>query len=294
MENKKNQRDCFVIMEFGKKDTEEYLRQRSIYEDIIKPAVDESGLGYTCRRADEIMRPGSVIKDIVNSIRNADVVIADLTGQNPNVFYELGVRHSLRGRTIMLTQTMEDVPFDLRNYRVIQYIPDSPAGFRQVTKQIRENLQQLAQDDRIFDSPVLDSLPPKTREKLDERIEPQTPQERLALDIQAVRTTVEGLGRRLDDDILPRLTAAGKGSARDERVIDWLEQFASRVQPTLLMETYDGIKGIKQTVEGLMTSRKASYLMDEFGLVYCPSNSLAKSVNFGQYGIGCGRPAERP
>ncbi len=157
MEQPIKSRVCFVIMKFGEKNTDDYLRQQSIYEDIIKPAVEEAGLGYL-QRADDIMKPGSVVKDIVQYLANADVVIADLTHQNPNVFYELGVRHALRGRVIMLTQSTEDIPFDLRNYRVVQYTPDSPAGFRQVTTQIRQNLRQLVKDEHILDSPILDTL----------------------------------------------------------------------------------------------------------------------------------------
>jgi hypothetical protein len=70
MTGNSKKRICFVIMKFGQKDTEEAKRQKSIYEDIIKPAVEEANLGYECLRADEIMEPGSVIKDICSGSRS--------------------------------------------------------------------------------------------------------------------------------------------------------------------------------------------------------------------------------
>jgi hypothetical protein len=70
---------------------------------------------------DEVHRPGSITRDIVEGIVNADIVIADLTNRNANVFYELGIAHAAGNKTIMVAQKMEDVPFDIANYRVILY-----------------------------------------------------------------------------------------------------------------------------------------------------------------------------
>lgn len=86
-----------------------------IYETLLRPAAESAG--YACRRS----RPttGNIIRDIVNYLADADAVIADLTGQNANVFYELGIRHatrSIRGRSILITQRKKDVPSDLRDY----------------------------------------------------------------------------------------------------------------------------------------------------------------------------------
>ncbi len=65
-----------------------------IFENVHSPAIAESRLGYECKRSS--IRPGAFIKDILTQLNEADIVLADLTDMNPNVFYELGVRHTLK------------------------------------------------------------------------------------------------------------------------------------------------------------------------------------------------------
>ena len=75
----------------------------------------------TCVRADEIYSTRPVMGDIWRHIQKADVIIADLTERNANVFYELGLCHAIWKRVVLLAQRIEDVPFDLRNFRIIIY-----------------------------------------------------------------------------------------------------------------------------------------------------------------------------
>ena len=98
---------CFVISPIGSDGSDIYKKFKEVLDYIIKPAVEESGYGLTVIRADDIKQSGSIIKDILQSLLNAHVVIADLTNQNPNVFYELGVRHALRPRTILIAEKSE-------------------------------------------------------------------------------------------------------------------------------------------------------------------------------------------
>lgn len=107
-----SQKNCFVLMPF-KEDLKE------IYTEVYKPVCSENGI--ECWRVDEIARPGSITRDIVEGILDADIIIADLTTKNPNVFYELGIAHSTSNKTIMTAQSKEDVPFDIAAYRVIFY-----------------------------------------------------------------------------------------------------------------------------------------------------------------------------
>ncbi|GAI24788.1 unnamed protein product [marine sediment metagenome] len=92
-------RKCFVIMPVSKTCSCTKQEWTSIFNEMIRPAVTGSRLSFTCERAKP--RTGSFIRDILNELNTADVVIADLTDMNPNVYYELGVRHTLRNRTIL-------------------------------------------------------------------------------------------------------------------------------------------------------------------------------------------------
>lgn len=103
---------CFVLMPFK-------VELRPLFDDIILPATQEVGL--TCIRADDIYSPGQVMQQIWEHINTARVLIADLTGRNPNVFYELGLALALEKDVILLAQQSEDVPFDLQHMRYFRY-----------------------------------------------------------------------------------------------------------------------------------------------------------------------------
>jgi hypothetical protein len=93
------------------------------YEEIIRPAVAASGL--IPRRGDEIYGTQPIIRDIWNNIRRSRIIVADVSGRNPNVNYELGLAHACGKPTVIITRRMHDVPFDYRHLRCIPYNPTS-------------------------------------------------------------------------------------------------------------------------------------------------------------------------
>lgn len=103
---------CFVMMPFG-----EWFDR--YYKDIYIPAIKEAG--FEPVRADELFSTGSVVEQIWEQIEKSKVLLADLTGKNPNVFYELGLAHAARKPVIFTTGILDDIPFDLRHLRVIPY-----------------------------------------------------------------------------------------------------------------------------------------------------------------------------
>jgi hypothetical protein len=111
---------CFVIMPF-RRPFNDY------YEEIIRPAVAASGL--TPRRGDEIYGTQPIIRDIWNNIRKCRIIVADVSGRNPNVNYELGLAHACGKPTVIITRRMRDVPFDYRHLRCISYDPTSIRGW---------------------------------------------------------------------------------------------------------------------------------------------------------------------
>ncbi len=92
---------------------------REVYE-TVKAALE--GAGYECKCADDFWFHSHIMQDIVELICTSQVVICDLSGKNPNVFYEAGIAHTLGKEVILITQHMGDVPFDLRALRCIHYL----------------------------------------------------------------------------------------------------------------------------------------------------------------------------
>lgn len=110
---------CFVIMPFSATNQPSMRKEDwdEVFEHTFKPVVEAAG--YACTRSDP--RPGNFVKDIIQSLYSAEIVLADLTGRKPNVFYELGIRHALRRGTIIVAQSVDDIPSDLRSYWCCTY-----------------------------------------------------------------------------------------------------------------------------------------------------------------------------
>ncbi|MDT7807994.1 MAG: two-component system, NtrC family, nitrogen regulation response regulator NtrX [Acidobacteriota bacterium] len=106
---------CFLLMPFSSD-----YDLLTIYENHVKPIV-QNRCGLRCERADDINDINGVMQSVWESINRARVVIAEMTGRNPNVFYELGIAHTLGKPVIMITQSMDYVPFDLKHLRCIVY-----------------------------------------------------------------------------------------------------------------------------------------------------------------------------
>ncbi|MFM0005747.1 hypothetical protein PQR57_32695 [Paraburkholderia dipogonis] len=126
----------FVISPFGEPfDT--------YFTHIVKPALEDCGL-YAIR-GDSLYRPTTIVDDIWQGIREAKLLIAELTDRNPNVFYELGLAHAISKPVILISKSIEDVPFDLRSIRVLVYDKDHPDWGNKLrvslTKAIKEVIQ---------------------------------------------------------------------------------------------------------------------------------------------------------
>lgn len=118
----------FMLMPFKEELTK-------IYEEYIKKPLNK--LSYIVERADDFFRPSPILNDILRSIRNSDVIIAELTGRNANVFYELGRAHENKKYVIQICQKEEDIPFDLKHIRTIIY-SNTPEGNENLTKKIKK------------------------------------------------------------------------------------------------------------------------------------------------------------
>lgn len=128
---------CFVIMPFSTLFQVEYKK-------IIQPALTE--LNIECVRGDEIYAKQRIVDDIWNSLKKCRFVIAELTGKNPNVLYEIGLAHAIGKPVIIITRNEDDVPFDLKALRYLYYDVNDPfwgenlkVGIQNLVQKVLEN-----------------------------------------------------------------------------------------------------------------------------------------------------------
>jgi hypothetical protein len=141
MEDAKPKTFVFVLMPFHESFSD-------IFEAGIRPACKDAG-AY-CERVDEQMFDESILDRVYNQIAKADIIIAEMTGRNPNVFYEAGYAHGLNKRVIFLTQNSDDIPFDLKHYPHIVYGGKIAALKSQLEDWIRWGIENPRQH-RAFD-----------------------------------------------------------------------------------------------------------------------------------------------
>jgi hypothetical protein len=142
---------AFVIRGFGEKAGVNF---DWVHEELIRPALEHVGLeGGTTGL---IVEAGNIRDDVIHELVMADLVIADVSIHNANVFYELGIRHAVRNRaTVLIRARIDEVPFDLRGERYLSYDQTAPAAeVPRLVQVIRETLA----NERV-DSPVFQYLP---------------------------------------------------------------------------------------------------------------------------------------
>ncbi len=134
-------RFAFVIMQFSPP-------FEHLFNEVIKPVAEECRI--RAEKADDILGPGMIIADITRRLQEADIVIADTTPQNPNVFYELGYAHAIGKPTIVLAEKRRELPFDVSGFRTLFY-ENSIAGKSQIEAGLRKHLEAIMRE-RGFDT----------------------------------------------------------------------------------------------------------------------------------------------
>lgn len=150
---------CFVIAPIGSEQDEQRKHSDMILEALITRALEKDG--YQIIRADQITSPGLISQQVIEHLLNAGLVIADLSFHNPNVFYELAIRHLIGLPTVHLIRKGDGIPFDLKDFRTITI--DTGDKYDLVAKldtyraaianHVREAIQQVGENEnpiRIF------------------------------------------------------------------------------------------------------------------------------------------------
>lgn len=113
---------CFVISPIGEEDSKVRKDADLVLKHIIRPPIEAEGFNIV--RADQIEKSGLITNQIIEHVLESELVVADLSGRNPNVFYELALRHAVRKPLIQLIRRGEELPFDVAGMRTITYDVD--------------------------------------------------------------------------------------------------------------------------------------------------------------------------
>lgn len=143
-----------------------------VFEDLIRRPLET--IGYQVRRADSLFNQQQILKDVVKGIADATIVIADVTGLNGNVLYELGLAHAMGKRTVMITQRLDELPFDLRPYRANEYSTrfNKADELRRLLSDIGRAVAEGSAD---FSNPVQDFAPHALGVQAQVTVAPQIP-----------------------------------------------------------------------------------------------------------------------
>lgn len=228
---------CFVIAPIGEEGTITRIRSNQILNHIIRTVLAE--YGYDVTRADEIAEPGIISTQILERVVNDHLVIADLSERNPNVYYELAVRHATRKPVIQLMQKGEPLPFDVAGTRtiVVDYRDlDSVEDAKKQLAQYVENAVNASVGG--LDSPIS-----------------------LALDLQMLRESSDPQKASLAD-IVERMTGVQGAVLSIQSLLD--SRFTHRLDQLLRIvtdmkrhvgkdETAGAVSELSESIEGLRT-----------------------------------------
>jgi len=128
---------CFIVMPFSQEWSADVHR-------ILARACEAAGVRAV--RGDDLFSPTDILEDTWQSINAADFVIADITGRNPNVLYELGIAHTLAKPVLILSKEAADIPIDLATRRVILYGQKGEAWREDLERKIQEAIAKVVED----------------------------------------------------------------------------------------------------------------------------------------------------
>ena len=147
---------CFVISPIGEPDSETRKRSDQVLRHVIRPAA--TSCGYKAVRADEIDKPGMITSQVIQHVVNDALVVADLTERNPNVFYELAIRHALRRPLVQIIRKGEAIPFDVAGTRTIYVDHKDLDSVDAAKNEIIEQIKALEKDSSDIETPISVSL----------------------------------------------------------------------------------------------------------------------------------------
>lgn len=189
-------KSCFIISPIGEDASEIRKRADQVLKHILTPAAQ--ACGYEPIRADKISEPGLITSQVIQHIVDDPLVIADLTGMNPNVFYELAIRHAIRKPLVQIVNKGEKIPFDVAGMRTIPVDHHDLDSVEEAKAEIQKQIKvvECKKPDQI-ESPISVSVELQTLRQSD-RPEDRTLAEIVAA-LSQMRSDVALLDKRLSE-----------------------------------------------------------------------------------------------
>ena len=185
---------CFIIAPIGDPDSDTRKRSDQILKHVLTPAVRQCG--YAALRADQISEPGIITSQVIQHIVDDPLVLADLTERNPNVFYELAIRHAIRKPLVQIIRKGDPIPFDVAGTRTIHVDHHDLDSVEQAKSEIIRQVEYLHANQSDIETPISVSLDLQLLKQSD------NPEQRSLADVLVVmadvRHSIERLDKRLE------------------------------------------------------------------------------------------------
>lgn len=207
---------CFVVCPIGADGSDERKHSDQVLRHIILPAARASG--YTAERSIDQDRPGVITSQIINQLADAPMVVADLSFLNPNVFYELAVRHATRQPVVLICEEQWKLPFDLSDTNTIRFTLTDPDSVASGRDRLERQIRIAAQHPDDVDNPVSASIELKA---LRAGIKPQERRDAMVLErLEALSFDVQSLGDAIGNRKQGRyvMTTSGTGDTQQTTI----------------------------------------------------------------------------
>lgn len=147
-----NPEPCLVICPIDNEDSPTRMNSDLLFEKIIRPVTKE--LNYSLIRGDQVDEAGMIPSQIIDLLVESPLVIADLTGNNASVFYELAVRHAIRKPCILMIKHGENIPFYVKHTRIIYYDLENPTKVEKTKNSLINQIKNMDNSKYYNDNPI--------------------------------------------------------------------------------------------------------------------------------------------
>jgi hypothetical protein len=160
---------CFVAGPLGSPESQERSHADWLLQGIIQPVFAQHFPEFFVERADQITAPGMIDSQVINRLLEAELVIIDMTFQNANAFYEMGIRHMKRLPTIHMYLEGQTIPFDVKPYRALEFKYSHPNDLTIAKGKLKATVEEAIKPEFEVENPVTRA---RGIEKLDDHVMP--------------------------------------------------------------------------------------------------------------------------